>query len=100
MPPCTRTDLWFSSLKLHGVQVINAFDMPRHEWDESHKRFVRCSKSPSIHAEPLAKPKVVLGRLQMLEQCIQRIARFKAGSGSEPNFHVRLRRPDAFGALL
>lgn len=86
----------------HGceVQVINAFEMPRHEWDESHKRFVRCPKPASIHAEPPSKPRVVLGRLQMLEQCIQRVARFKAGSGSEPDFHVRLTTPSIFAEWL
>lgn len=71
------------------TQVIDAFQMPRHEWEPSHKRFVRCSKPPSIHAEPLSKPKVVLGRLQMLEQCVQRITQFSAGSRGAPEFHVR-----------
>jgi hypothetical protein len=87
---CHVAELWLRKKQWFCVQVINAFEMPRHEWDQSHKRFVRCTKPPSIHAEPLSKPKVVLGRLQMLEQCVQRVTRFNAGSSSGADLHVCL----------
>lgn len=62
------------------LQVLNAFEMPRIEWDGAQKRFVRSNKRPSLHPEPLSKPEVLLGRLQMILQTVLRGEQFRGRS--------------------